>query len=141
MASLSVKRIAKSNEQSLKLLHVVSLVINVLTIIEALLLNRAGTIWIYLIFSMPALFCEYFLETWGRPQRVNGKLRNLDDIKGPGLYEYMFDCIYITWTCTILMLILGTNKVWILYLIVPSYISYKAFATLRGLLGYPGLKK
>lgn len=62
-------------------------------------------------------------------------LRSGDDIKGAGLFEYMFDCIYVTWACDILMILFGSNKVWFLFLIVPGFLIYRVTSVVKSFLG------
>lgn len=52
--------------------------------------------------------------------------RSGDDILGEGLYEYMFDVIYVTWLCDVLMVVFGSYKAWFLFMAVPGYFIYKA---------------
>lgn len=132
MASLSSKKTATANEQTLKELHLISLVINVLAILSLFILKRPQSKWKYIIFSLPAFGSQFILEKSGRPlfsvDGLSGQkklLKSGDDIKGPGLFEYMFDCIYVTWFCDILMLVFGSNKVWFFFLVIPGYIAYK----------------
>lgn len=133
MASQSSKKTAQSNAKTLKEAHIISLVINVLAILAVFVLHRPASKLPYVILSLPALFCQYTLEQSGRPtyskDKVTGNLkliRSGDDIKGEGLFEYMFDCLYITWFIDILMILLGTNHVWWIYLVIPAYFGYKA---------------
>lgn len=134
MASLSNKRIAKTNVHALKELHLASIIVNLLAISSYAFLNRPSYIWMYVLFSLPAGFCQYTLERRGRPLVIDGKHKTIDDIKGPGLYEYMFDCIYITWFCTILMVLFGSNKAWIVYLVIPGFSLYKLIGIFRSFL-------
>lgn len=130
MASQSGKKTAVANSQTLKELHLISLAINVLALVCILVFRRPASIWKYLVLSAPAFGCQYVLESSGRPQyTVEAGQRKLvrsgDDIKGPGLFEYMFDTVYITWLCDVLMVVFGSNKVWWLYAVIPGYLAYK----------------
>lgn len=145
MASQSSKKIAVSNAKTLKELHLVTLIINFLSIIAIFILKRPSSSKSYIILSIPAFFCQYTLEQSGRPTYSIDSSSNKpklircgDDLKGEGLFEYMFDCIYITWLIDILMIILGTNYVWWIYLIVPGYCAYKASAFIKSFLGGSG---
>lgn len=130
MASQSGKKTAVANVQTLKELHLISLVINLLALVCILVFKRPASIWKYIVFSAPAFGCQYVLESSGRPRYTveagQPKLvRSGDDIKGPGLFEYMFDTVYVTWLCDLLMVVFGSNKVWWLYTVIPGYLAYK----------------
>lgn len=142
MASQSSKKIASANANTLKELHLISLTLNVLVILVLVILKRPASKWKYIVFSIPAFACQYVLEKSGRPvfskDQVTGNqklVRAGDDIKGPGLFEYMFDCIYITWICDALMLTFGSNKVWFLYLVIPVFVAYKVSSLAKSFLG------
>ncbi|OBA19573.1 DUF788-domain-containing protein [Metschnikowia bicuspidata var. bicuspidata NRRL YB-4993] len=142
MASLSSKKTAAKNANTLKELHVISLAVNVLVLLALFVFKRPASKWKYVLFSTPAFACQYVLEKSGRPvfskDLVTGTQRLVksgDDIKGPGLFEYMFYCIYITWLCDVLMLVFGSNKVWLLYLVIPFYGAYKVSTIARSFMG------
>lgn len=142
MASQSSKRIATRNSQILKDLHSISLLINFLALIGLFVLHRPESKWKFFIFSLPAFACELVLERNGRPLYSKDSatslaklLRSGDDIRGPGLFEYMFDCVYITWVCDILMILLGSNKVWIIFLLIPMFLVYKITSIVKSFMG------
>lgn len=126
MASSSLKKIASKNLQTLKELHTASLLINLLVLFLSFIFGRPQRYWVFLLFSAPAFLCEYSLERNGRP-KFDGKtlVKSGDDLKGQGLYEYMFDCIYITWFCDVLMMVTGSNKVWLILGIIPTFFAVK----------------
>ncbi|ODV96994.1 hypothetical protein PACTADRAFT_48776 [Pachysolen tannophilus NRRL Y-2460] len=140
MAGSSQKKQAVSNIQSLKEIHTLSLVINLVTLIVLFSFNRPSSKKIFIIFTIPLLICEYIIEKTGRPKYdSSGKLVSSgEDLKQSGLTEYMFDIIYFTLICDILMIVFGSNKVWYLYLAIPGFASYKLFGLIkagRALLG------
>lgn len=142
MASQSSKKIATANSQTLKELHLISLLINSLVILSLFLFHRPASKWKFVVFSLPALGCQLVLEKSGRPIYSLDSLTHLsklvksgDDIKGPGLFEYMFDCIYVTWFCDILMILFGSNKVWVFFLIVPGFMVYKVANLAKSFMG------
>lgn len=146
MAALSSKKTATANTRTLRELHLISLGINLLTLISLFVVKRPVSKWAYAVFSIPAIGCQYTLEKSGRPvystdlvTQQKKLIRSGDDIKGPGLFEYMFDCIYITWFCDLLMVALGTNKVWFLYLVIPSFIAYKVGTFAKSFFGSKSL--
>ncbi|CAK7900595.1 SRP-independent targeting protein 2 [[Candida] anglica] len=137
MASSRDKKIATKNIQTLKELHLISLGINLLVLIALFVFKRPTSKLSYIILSIPAFFGQYTLEKSGRPKygrdsTGNEKLLSSgDDIKHEGLYEYMFDVVYITWIIDILMVIFGTNYVWWLYSVIPGFASYKVFGFVK----------
>lgn len=136
MASNRDKKIGAANEQTLKELHLIALAINVLAVL-AIFFNRPSAKLPYILFSIPAVFCQYTLEKSGRPKYGKDELGNNrllksgDEIKGEGLFEYMFDVIYVTWILDFLMVVFGSNKVWWLYAAIPGYASYKLFGFIK----------
>lgn len=142
MASQSSKRIATGNSQTLKELHSISLLVNFLALISLFVLHRPESKWKFFVFSLPGFGCELALERSGRPLYSKDSatslpklLRSGEDIKGPGLFEYMFDCVYITWICDILMILLGSNKVWIIFLLIPVFLVYKITSVVKSFMG------
>uniref|UniRef100_A0A0L0P1P5 Uncharacterized protein n=1 Tax=Candidozyma auris TaxID=498019 RepID=A0A0L0P1P5_CANAR len=127
MASLNSKKVAKANQATLKTLHLTSFIVNCLALLLHFSFKRPATLWPYLLFSTPAWLCECILEKSGRPAFSNGKFRSSDDLSSAGLYEYLFDCIYLTWICVFFMLVFGSNKAWVLYLLLPAFALYKIF--------------
>lgn len=136
MASNRDKKIGAANEQTLRELHLIAFVINVLAVI-AIFFNRPSSKLPYVLLTIPAAFCQYTLEKSGRPKYGkdefgnNRMLKSGDEIKGEGLFEYMFDVIYVTWILDVLMVIFGSNKVWWLYAAIPGYASYKLFGFIK----------
>lgn len=144
MASLSSKKTAAANAKTLKELHSISAAINFVCFLALFVLQRPASKWKYFVFSIPAFACQYVLEKSGRPvfsqDAVSGirKLtRSGSDLKGAGLFEYMFDCIYVTWMCDVLMVVFGSNKAWLLFLAVPGYLAYKISALAKSFFGKP----
>lgn len=141
MAGKARKDLAKSNAEKLKNLHLVSLALNS-TFILVSLLTRSRSLLTYGILSAPAFGAQYVLETSGRPKytTLNGKtsLRTAgEDLGAPGLTEYMFDIIWVTWACLISALVVG-NKGWWLYAVVPVFAVWKGWGLLgaaRGMMG------
>ncbi|KAJ4012232.1 hypothetical protein NW752_004626 [Fusarium irregulare] len=132
MAQKAKKDRAKSNAAALNNLHIGSLIINVLFLL-AHFLFRNRSLWLYVLLSVPALICEYVLEVSGRPKYdPNTKaLRTAgEDLSSPGLTEYMFDVIWVTWAAVVLVVLFG-NKAWFLWLVLPAYGLYLG----SGLLG------
>lgn len=132
MASSSIKKIASSNNQTLKQLHSIAGVIILISILVLYALRRPTNYKPFIIFQIPSVACQYVIEKSGRPKYqldpVNGYeklVKGGSDLNQQGLFEYMFDVIYVTLGLNILMLIFGSNKVWYLYVIIPGFAVYK----------------
>jgi len=142
MASQSMKKLAAANTEILKQIHLLAVIINLIVIMVLLVFNRPKSLIPYLLFSCPAFFCQFIIEQSARPvydvDRMSGQRKLLkagEDVKHEGLYEYMFDTMYITWIIDILMIVLGTNKVWWLYSIIPGFAIFKVVGLVKGLKG------
>lgn len=126
MASQSGKKLAVANTTTLNQLLAIAASINFVCILALFILKRPQNKVPYIVFSLPALTLQYLLEKYGRPVYSGNKMiRSGEEISGPGLYEYMFDIVYLTWILDVLMVIFGSNKVWWLFSSVPLYAGWK----------------
>ena len=135
MAGAAAKKQAVSNNKILKGLHTCSLAVNVFSILVILIFNRPNVskLKYYLMFNGPLITSEYMIEKYGRPKYKEGVVLNEGiDLKQEGLTEYMFDVVYLTLFCDVLMCVFGSLKVFYILLLVPAFAGYKIF----GLLGY-----
>ena len=139
MAQKAKKDRAKSNTAALNNLHIGSLVVNALFILFSLLIRRRSFV-AYFILSIPAIVAEYVLETSGRP-KYDAETKALksagEDLAAPGLTEYLFDVVWVTWFAVISVILFG-NKGWFVWVVVPAYGAYKGYGLLglaRGLRG------
>jgi len=112
------KQIARRNATSLNTLHVTSLSIHLLFIIYRLLLHwRSTTTSVYtkyILFSLPALLIEAYLEKISRPIYAAGDLRRVgEDLDAKGLMEYMWDVIHVTWGCLAGVAVFGEWVWWL----------------------------
>ncbi|KHO00686.1 DUF788 domain-containing protein [Metarhizium album ARSEF 1941] len=132
MAQKAKKDRARSNSSALNTLHVGSLTVNVLFLLSHCLF-RPRSLVAYGFFLTPSIICEYVLEMSGRPKydATTGALRTAgEDLSNPGLTEYMFDVVWVTWASTIVVILFG-NWGWLLWTVVPAYGVYLG----SGLLG------
>ncbi|ROW12132.1 hypothetical protein VMCG_00183 [Cytospora schulzeri] len=132
MAQKAKKDRAKSNTEALKNLHLGAAVVNVLFLLWHFLF-KSRSLWAYALLSAPSFICQFALEKAGRPsyEPSTGALRNSgEDMSAPGLTEYMWDVIWVTWACQILVMLFG-NWFWLIWAVVPAYGAYKGY----GLLG------
>jgi len=139
MARKAEKDRAKNNISTLNNLHIGSLSFNVIFILFNVLLKRRSLV-AYLIFSIPCFIAEYVLESSSRPKydATTKVLKSAgQDLAAPGLTEYMFDVIWITWACLVAVMLIG-NWGWILWAVVPAYGAYKGYGLMgmaRGMMG------
>ena len=132
MAQKAKKELAKSNTAALSNLHLGSLIVNALFLLFWLVF-RSRSLLAWFILSLPAFFCQFTLERTGRPSyeqstktlRVAG-----EDLAAPGLTEYMWDVVWVTWGAVLLVIFAG-NWAWLVWALVPAYGAYKGY----GLLG------
>jgi len=139
MAGKAKKDRAKNNTSTLNNLHIGTLTVNGLFLLFNLIFRRRSFL-AYIIFSIPCFVAEYILETTGRPKfEANTKTLKSsgEDLAAPGLTEYMFDIIWVTWLSLVCVMIFG-NWGWIVWSIVPAYGAYKGYGLLgmaRGMMG------
>lgn len=128
MSSASLKKLAARNKAILDQLLYISILINLFTLIILFYFKRPQKYIYYILFSIPAIILQYVLENNGRPKLdPKGQLiRSGDDILQRGsLFQYCFDIIYLTWFFDVLMIIFGSNKVWLGYAVIPGFAIYK----------------
>jgi hypothetical protein len=139
MAQKAKKDRAKANTSALNTLHIGTLSLNLLFILFSLLLRRRSFVT-YTLLSLPSFIAQYILETSGRPKYdpTTKALKSAgEDLAAPGLTEYMFDIIWVTWGCLVVVMLVG-NWGWVLWAVVPVYGLYKGYGLLgmaRGLMG------
>jgi hypothetical protein len=132
MAQKAKKDRAKSNSTALNNLHIGSLAVNLIFLLFRYFF-KSRSLLLWFVLSVPSFLCEFTLERTGRPSfdPSTGALRaSGEDLAAPGLTEYMFDVIWVTWGTTVLVTLFG-NWFWLLWAIVPAFGAYKGF----GLLG------
>lgn len=132
MAQKAKKDLARHNTAALNGLHLTSLAANCIFLLSHFLLRRRSLL-AYALLSAPAFICEYVLEVSGRP-KYDAATKTLkssgEDMGARGLTEYMFDIIWVTWTCAALVIFVG-NWGWALWAVIPAYGAYLG----SGLLG------
>jgi hypothetical protein len=128
MAQKARKDRAKSNSAALNNLHIGSLVVNgVFLLLQFVFRSRSLVLWFLL--SLPSFICQFTLERTGRPSYdADGKTLKSsgEDLAAPGLTEYMFDVVWVTWAAAVLVALFG-NWAWFFWAVVPAYGAYKAF--------------
>lgn len=137
MAQKAKKDRAKANTSTLNTLHIGTLTLNLLFLLSNLLWRRRSLVT-YLLLSVPSIICEYILERTGRPSYTNGSLKSAgEDLAAQGLTEYMFDVVWVTWGCLVVVILFG-NWGWLLWAVVPAYGAVKGYSLLgmaKGMMG------
>lgn len=139
MAQKARKDKAKANVEALKNLHLGTLIVNTLFVLSNLLLKRRSLL-LYVLLSIPAFVCEYILESTGRPKYdpETKALRTAgEDLSAPGLTEYMWDTIWVTWATVVAVIFFG-NFGWLLWAAVPIFAVVKGwglFSAAKGMAG------
>ncbi|KAI8634595.1 DUF788 domain-containing protein [Xylariaceae sp. FL1651] len=142
MAQKARKDRAKSNTAALMNLHLGTLTIITLFVLFNLFIKRRSLLT-YIILSIPSFICEFVLESTGRPKydsSTNTLKTAGEDLSAPGLTEYMFDVIWVTWASVILVILFG-NWGWLLWAVVPAYGAVKGFTLLGAARGMAGMQQ
>ncbi|KAI0408641.1 DUF788 domain-containing protein [Xylaria palmicola] len=142
MAQKARKDRAKANTVALRNLHIGTLIVNALFILFNVLFKRRSLV-LYLLLSIPSLVCEAVLESTGRPKydtSTNSLKTAGEDLSAPGLTEYMFDVIWVTWASVVLVTFFG-NWCWLLWSVVPAYGAYKGYGLLGAARGMAGMQQ
>ncbi|KAI5928393.1 hypothetical protein F4810DRAFT_1546 [Camillea tinctor] len=142
MAQKARKETAKANAAALKNLHVGMFVVNTAFVLSHLLFRKRSLL-LYVLLSVPSFICEYVLESSGRPKYdPNTKaLKSAgEDLSAPGLTDYMFDVIWVTWASVVLVIFFG-NWAWLLWAVVPAYGAYKGYGLLGAARGMAAMQQ
>ncbi|KAI0453282.1 DUF788-domain-containing protein [Xylaria acuta] len=142
MAQKARKDRAKANTAILKNLHIGTLIVNTLFVLFNLLFKQRSLL-LYVLLSIPSFVCEFVLESTGRPKydpSTNALKTAGEDLSAPGLTEYMFDVIWVTWASVVLVTFFG-NWGWLLWSVVPAYGAFKGFGLLGAARGMAGMQQ
>jgi hypothetical protein len=136
MAQKARKDRAKSNATALNNLHIGTATLNFFFLL--LHFFRSRSLFAYVLFSIPSVICEFILERTGRPSYLDGNLRSAgEDLSAEGLTEYMFDVVWVTWGCLVVVMLLG-DWGWTLWAVIPAYGGLKGYGLLRMARGVMG---
>ena len=139
MAQKAKKDRAKANISTLNTLHIGTLTFNLLFLLFTLLLRRRSYL-LYAFLSLPSFIAQFILERTGRPKfdLSTKALKSAgEDLAAPGLTEYMFDVIWVTWLCLVLVMLVG-NWGWLVWSAIPAYGVWKGYGLLgmaKGMMG------
>ena len=139
MAQKAKKDRAKANTSTLNNLHIGTLAVNAVFILFRIFIRQRSML-AYGILSIPSLVAEYILESTGRPKfdpSTKALKTSGEDLAAPGLTEYMFDVIWITWFCLVSVIIFG-NWGWLVWGVIPVFGAYKGYGLLNMARGMAG---
>lgn len=77
---------------------------------------------------------EFYLERLSRPtHNPDFSLKRAgEDLEAKGLTEWMWDLLYWTWACVVLVALVG-DRGWWAWVVVPGYSAWLAFTTFTGM--------
>ncbi|KAI0481224.1 hypothetical protein GGR56DRAFT_310727 [Xylariaceae sp. FL0804] len=142
MAQKARKDRARANAAALTNLHLGTIIVNALFFLLNLIFRRRSML-LYILLSIPSFVCEYVLEVSGRPkyeQSTNALKTAGEDLSAPGLTEYMFDVIWVTWASVLLVTFFG-NWGWLLWTVVPAYGAVKGYSLLGAARGMAAMQQ
>ncbi|KAH7887999.1 hypothetical protein F5I97DRAFT_1805912, partial [Phlebopus sp. FC_14] len=131
---------AGQNEQAIRNLRVGMVVPTLLSLLLRLLFRRnslppsKGSFAIYVSTYLPALFLSRYLESMGTSRRdptTGALISSGEDLSQPGVTEWCFDILYVTWTCQVGSGAFG-EWFWWLYLVIPLYAAFKVWNNFLG---------
>ncbi|KAJ7904281.1 hypothetical protein B0H14DRAFT_2662150 [Mycena olivaceomarginata] len=137
MAKAAAKRIAGQNESTVKTLKLGMILPTVISLVLRLLFRRGsvppskGALFLYTVTFFPAFFLSNYLIRIGTTRRdpTTGTLISYgEDLSQPGVTEWCFDILYVTWACQIGSGAFG-EWFWWLYLVIPIYAVYKLWTS------------
>ncbi|KAF2085443.1 hypothetical protein K490DRAFT_75083 [Saccharata proteae CBS 121410] len=137
MAQKAAKTLAARNTQALNRTLLVTLAIHGFYLLWRALLFRSSftrrSALLYVLLSLPSWLIQFWFERIGRPTLgENGELRRSgEDLEAKGLTEWMWDVIYWTYGCVVLVALLG-DWAWWSWIVVPLYSAYLAYTTFTG---------
>ncbi|KAG8736797.1 hypothetical protein FRC12_017447 [Ceratobasidium sp. 428] len=138
MANASAKKVASQNEVAIQNLQRGMLIANLLYWVLRILFNRPivarGPTILYVLTLIPTVFLYRHLTTIGLPRRepnTGALISPGEDLAQPGITEWCWDIIYLTWGCAVGSSLLG-SWVWWAYLLIPGYAGYKVYTKFIG---------
>jgi len=132
MANASAKRTASQNESTIKYLELGLLVSTILSLILRLLFRIHSlaptklSFWVHILSHAPSVFITRYLVRIGTPTRGESGLliSSGEDLSRPGVIEWCFDIVYITWVSQVGSAIFG-EWAWGIFAIIPLYAGWK----------------
>jgi len=141
MAKGAAKRVIADNKKALNFIWKGSWLTSLFHLVIQLSLSGKRQVFfhnlshwgIYVVSCLACFLCYRYLERESRviyDSHTKELLSEGAAITQPGLYEYVFDVIYLTWILQVLSVI--SSYVWLGYLIIPIYALYKLWTKLLG---------
>ncbi|KAF8268283.1 putative opsin [Lactarius quietus] len=132
MANASAKRIASQNEAAIKNMLYGQLLCNLVPAIIRILLrgqsfrdSKKAIVFYFLSLALSQFLYQH-LKKLGTPRRDSKDtlVSSGDDLNQPGMTEWMFDILYISWFAQVGASIVG-EWFWWIYLVIPGFLVYK----------------
>ncbi|KAI0284991.1 putative opsin [Russula aff. rugulosa BPL654] len=141
MANASAKRIASQNEAAIKNMLYGHLLGNLLPLLIRILFRWQAfqqskkAIVLYCVSVALSQFLYQHLKRMGTPRRDStGNLVSPgDDLNQPGMTEWTFDVLYISWIAQLGSAILG-EWFWLIYITIPTFVLYKLWSVVSPML-------
>ena len=133
----ALKTLAAKNTQTLNRTHLISLAVNTLYFLLRFFLSLRRSLLLYILISLPALLIEFWFERIARPTYTSPSSGEKDlkrageDLEAKGLTEWMWDLVYWTWACVVLVTLFG-DWAWWAWAAVPAYSGWLAWSTYTG---------
>ncbi|PVG01046.1 DUF788-domain-containing protein, partial [Serendipita vermifera] len=134
-ANASAKRTAAQNETALRNLRIWMLVapgtaIFIRLFFRSTFLPTKLSVIIHLLTLVPVLVLYTHLNSIGSPRRdstTGALIGSGEDLNMPGVTEWCWDIIYVTWACQIGSAALG-EWFWWIYLCIPLFALWKIYS-------------
>ncbi|KAL9056513.1 MAG: hypothetical protein Q9162_002889 [Coniocarpon cinnabarinum] len=144
MAQKALKTLATRNAARLNQTHIITLALHILFLLLRLLFRSVTrrSLLLYVLLSAPSLGIETVFELISRPKHLpNGEVQKAgEDLAQGGVTEWMWDIVYWTWACLVLVSVLG-DWAWWAWAAVPAYslyLGWSIFMRARGGMGLGG---
>ncbi|EKM80483.1 hypothetical protein AGABI1DRAFT_128157 [Agaricus bisporus var. burnettii JB137-S8] len=137
MANASAKRIAHQNETAVRSLKLGMVIPTIISLLLRFFFRRSSlppsktSLAIYVVTFFPSLFLSNYLIKIGTPRRdpTTGTLLSYgEDLAQPGVTEWCFDILYITWACQVGSGAFG-EWFWFLYMVIPLFAIFKLWSS------------
>lgn len=132
MANASAKRVASQNDATIKSLQLGLLISTILSLVLRLIFRLNSlypaklSFWLHILSHIPSVVLTRYLTDIGSPKRdeFDALISPGEDLSRPGVIEWCFDIIYITWVSQIASAVFG-ELAWSLFAIIPLYAGWK----------------
>jgi len=139
MANASAKKTASQNDSTIKYLQLGLLISTLLSLLLRLFFRIHSlsptrlSFWLHLLSHIPSVVLTRYLIQIGAPKRdaADSLISPGEDLSRPGIIEWCFDIIYITWASQIGSAALG-EWAWWLFAIIPLYAGWKIWSMFIG---------